>query len=290
MDKYSVYPNKVPICYIKSPAMVGDVQGVSRAVIYHGKTWDVGYTLRVAFIGGSKEEIDFVKKIYKELDFINLNFEFVTNAQNSDVRWSFVKGGGSWSYLGTDALFISKTEPTVNIGWAVAEDVVRHELGHSLGLAHEHQNPSGGIDWNRTAVIKALSGAPNYWSVAQIESNVLNALKRESVDYTEFDMHSVMLYSFPAEWTNNNIGTPFNSKYSEKDKDILKKYYPKQEVVEVEIDNTLNLLKDLFPMEKKMDRLTEPQLMYIAEYLKIPASVNDLKRDTIKVLFNYIHK
>jgi len=26
-----------------------------------------------------------------------------------------------------------------------------HEFGHAIGLAHEHQNPAGGIQWNEAS-------------------------------------------------------------------------------------------------------------------------------------------
>ena len=48
-----------------------------------------------------------------------------------------------------------------------------HEFGHAIGLAHEHQNPAGGIEWNEARVIQDLSGPPNNWDEAQIRHNVL---------------------------------------------------------------------------------------------------------------------
>jgi hypothetical protein len=38
---------------------------------------------------------------------------------------------------------------------------VIHEFGHALGLIHEHQNPSGGIQWNKPVVCRYYEGPPN---------------------------------------------------------------------------------------------------------------------------------
>jgi hypothetical protein len=35
-----------------------------------------------------------------------------------------------------------------------------HEFGHAIGLAHEHQNPKGGIEWNEEVVIRECSDPP----------------------------------------------------------------------------------------------------------------------------------
>jgi hypothetical protein len=36
-----------------------------------------------------------------------------------------------------------------------------HELGHVLGMEHEHQNPFAGIKWNEQAVYDSLAKPPN---------------------------------------------------------------------------------------------------------------------------------
>ncbi len=41
-----------------------------------------------------------------------------------------------------------------------------HEFGHAIGLAHEHQNPAGGIQWNEEVVIRELAKSPNFWDEA----------------------------------------------------------------------------------------------------------------------------
>jgi len=95
-------------------------------------------------------------------------------------------------------------------------------------LIHEHQTPAGGIRWNRDAVIRDLSGPPNNWDVATIESNVLNRYGSGTVSqFTDFDPESIMLYAFPSSWTLDNMTFPSNTVLSETDKDFIAKQYPR---------------------------------------------------------------
>jgi hypothetical protein len=209
-------------CYLKTI----NVEGAFQAMSFKGKQWAIGDTIDIAFMGGTSKQREEVKLYADELSkIVNLKLNFGARRDKSEVRISFVRGGGSWSYIGTDALFISKDKPTMNLGW-IDKAVVLHEFCHMLGLGHEHANPLGGIQWNRDRVLKDLSGPPNNWDYRTIEHNVLNAVKLKDVDATEFDPKSIMLYSFPAEWTVNGVGTNKNTELSEIDKEHLRKLYP----------------------------------------------------------------
>lgn len=60
--------------------------------------------------------------------------------------------GGSWSYIGTDAITIPVESFTMNFGF-MDQPTVMHEFGHALGLIHEHQSPfKGGFEWNKKEV------------------------------------------------------------------------------------------------------------------------------------------
>lgn len=284
---------KTPICCIRQPKLE-TYQSIYRSVIYKGKTWNNGDTIDIAFLNGTKEEIAIVKEVYGELSFLNLTFNFVSDSKVSDIRWTFTKGLGSWSFLGTDAMFVDKSSSTVNIGWTVDKSTVRHELGHSLGLAHEHQSPNATINWDRDAVIKDLSGPPNNWSVEQIDYNVFNTLNRELVYATSFDTTSIMLYGFPAHWTKDRKGTPFNTNWSTTDIATLKKFYPKTDPVnpvEPTVDCkviTKELLNKVFTSKDKLNRLTEAQLIEIANFYNIPASIDDLKKVTVGKIYSIL--
>ena len=104
----------------------------------------------------------------------------------------------------------------MNYGWIDANSpeeelrsVVLHEFGHALGLIHEHQNPVGGIIFNREAVIRDLSGPPNDWSVSEIEFNVLTPASPDDVAATAMDPNSIMMYPIPASWTDGRFSAGF---------------------------------------------------------------------------------
>ena len=201
-------------------------EGRTRAISPIGKLWINGSTLKVRFLGGTAQQHDIVKKFAPRWsEHANLNFDF-GNAPDADIRIAF-NNDGAWSYVGTDAKHIPLGQPTMNFGW-LDEAVVLHEFGHARGLAHEHQNPEGGIKWNEAAVIRDLSGPPNNWDEATIRHNVLNKYSHDQINGTEFDPESIMLYSFPAEWTTDGFHTEPNTKLSEIDKAFIagSKMYP----------------------------------------------------------------
>jgi hypothetical protein len=184
----------------------------TRAIAVAGKMWINGSTLRIRFLGGNASQHAVVKQFAPQwTDHANLHFDF-TQAPDAEIRIAFADDG-AWSYIGTDAQGIPVSEPTMNFGW-LDEAVVLHEFGHAVGFGHEHQNPSGGIEWNEPVVIRDLSGPPNNWDEATIRHNVLNKYSHDQVHGTEFDPHSIMLYSFPVEWTLNGFHSEPNTKLS----------------------------------------------------------------------------
>ena len=122
-----------------------------------------------------------------------VQFHQVFDAQKSDIRIDF-KNSGSWSYIGTDSMYIPKESQTMNLGH-IDRSGVLHEFGHALGLIHEHQSPfEGGFEWNRDAVIKSMMGPPNYWDLDRIENNFFMRYKRSDLDGTKYDTKSIMHY------------------------------------------------------------------------------------------------
>lgn len=213
--------------------------GRTRAISPIGKTWPNGSTLSIRFMEGSPEQKEIVKQYAPQwTEYANLNFEF-NDAFDADIRIAFANDG-AWSYVGTDAKGIHVSRPTMNFGW-LDEGVVLHEFGHAISLAHEHQNPDKGISWNEEAVIRDLSGPPNNWDVATIRHNVLRKYSHNQVNGTAFDAKSIMLYSFPAEWTTDGFHTEPNDVLSDIDKQFAAsvKMYPgrgtKPDIVQLEV-------------------------------------------------------
>ena len=102
-----------------------------------------------------------------------------------------------------------------------------HEFGNALGCIHEHQQPNEHLQWNKEAVYAQFSGPPNNWSKADIDFNILEKYSPNGINATIFDMHSIMLYQFPAALFLNHVGTPNNYHVSAKDKAFIAKMYPK---------------------------------------------------------------
>ncbi len=198
--------------------------------------WKPGRQLGVRFLDGSATQKQKVEALaHQWSQFANIELIFGNN-KKAEIRISFQQDG-SWSAVGTDCLvasYFKKTDPTMNFGWLKDdtedqeyERVVLHEFGHALGAIHEHQSPSGGIQWNVPAVMRYFSGPPNNWSPAEIKSNILDRYSRSQTNFTKFDPNSIMLYEFPAEFTLNGVGTHSNSQLSARDKAFMQATYPK---------------------------------------------------------------
>ena len=201
--------------------------GRMRAITLIGKKWLNTSTIRIRFLGGTQEQQDMVRSMAPEwTQHANLNFEF-GNDPRSEIRVSFDANDGAWSYVGIDNPSIPLHAATLNLGWQ-DQGVILHEFGHMIALSHEHQNPEGGIEWNEEAVIRDLSGPPNFWDRETIRRNVLNRYRADQVHGTDFDPDSVMLYAFPDEWTSNMGATHENEDLSQLDRDFVRseRMYP----------------------------------------------------------------
>ena len=206
------------------------------AAAVKSKLWKPGRTLSVHFLDGLEEVQKEVERYAREWErYANIRFDFVNNP-DAEIRISFNEEG-SWSAIGTDALveeFFAKGTPTMNYGWLEpglpASDyssVVLHEFGHALGMIHEHQNPANHIRWNKPEVYRSLSGPPNNWDQETIDHNMFERYGATQTQFTAFDDKSIMLYSFPSEWTLDGQSFPVNDQLSDRDKEFITARYPK---------------------------------------------------------------
>jgi len=131
---------------------------------------------------------------------IGLEFKEVSSPDEAEIRIGFMRGNGSWSWVGREILNIGVDARTMNFGWDISNDfdTALHEIGHALGLHHEHQNPFAGIVWNEPLVYSTLAGSPNFWSQEKTHWNIIRKLPESSVQGTQWDPDSVMHYAFAA--------------------------------------------------------------------------------------------
>lgn len=167
----------------------------------------------VNFQNGNDWQISETWKCFKEwqkdLDD-KIQFQCVAASDNPDIRVRFGPGG-HWSYLGRGNLSIPQGEQTMNLEFGARETqgeiqrVARHEIGHALGLQHEHQSPLGGLVWNEPAVYKYYRTTQG-WSDEQIRQQVLNKYKGSNFRGTEVDPSSIMMYPIPKGLANIEVG------------------------------------------------------------------------------------
>lgn len=202
-----------------------------RAVKQVGSRWEKDH-INIFYMDGSFELQRRVGKVAREwAEIIGIPFIPVGDKYKSDVRVTFATGG-SWSYVGTQALNIPPKEPTMQLGWLTdnSEDeelqqVVLHEFGHMVGLMHEHQNPNGGIKWDVERVYSYYMGYPHYWSKAQVDVNVFDKYSADMVKATEFDPKSIMLYPIPEEFTLDDYSVDWNLCISDIDRAFVRERY-----------------------------------------------------------------
>ena len=191
--------------------------GADRAISPIGKAWMNGTTLKVRFLEGTPAQQAKAREQAAWWEAAcNIAFDF-GNHPNADIRISFDPNDGAWSYVGTDNKGIPSNEATMNLGF-LDGGTAGHEFGHAIGLAHEHSNPQGGIQWNEPVVIAALAGPPNRWDEAKVRHNVFRKYAVDQIKGTQFDPDSIMLYAFPATWTLNGVATHANDVLSALDK------------------------------------------------------------------------
>ncbi|KAL7910081.1 hypothetical protein GGI35DRAFT_447812 [Trichoderma velutinum] len=207
--------------------------GSPRMGLFVRKMWANGRTLRVRFLSDPGSYIRGKVEKYAHVwsQYANLRFVF-GQSEKADIRISFVPGG-SWSYMGTDALLINPNEPTMNYGWfnnrTTEEEFSRtitHEFGHAIGCIHEHSQPFANIQWNKPVVYEEYARS-NGWTTQVVDANVFSRYSTTDVAATAFDPISIMEYPIPKGFTTNGFTVGWNTRLSPTDIAFIQRVYPK---------------------------------------------------------------
>ena len=160
----------------------------------------------------------------------------------AEIRISFAEEGFSWSTVGTDALTVAASKPTMNYGWLEPntslreyQRVVRHEFGHALGMIHEHQNPAalGQIPWDKPKVYAYY--AQQGWNKDDVDFNIFQVYSEDSTNHTAFDPTSIMEYAVPDSLTIGSYAIGWNTEFSATDIEFMRRQYPKNAPSMVEL-------------------------------------------------------
>lgn len=213
------------IDFCQDRPLLGDGPAGDRGIALKDRLWTPGQLITIGFMGGTaQQQADFQFGVSLWAQYVNLSFEFINDASLAMIRVEYTPGA-NWSQVGTNALGIPPNQATLSIG-SDGLKFILHEFGHALGLAHEHQNPQGNIQWNMQELVTSLTGPPNNWTVGMIELNVTDRYSNNQIIGTAFDVNSIMLYPVDPSWTLNGFSSPWNESLSALDIQLIQQLYP----------------------------------------------------------------
>jgi hypothetical protein len=215
----------------------------ANAILFSRSKWVNGTVLHYCFFKSGhfavpKKQAEAVRAAFSKWRGVGIGLKFkeVSQLSEAEVRIGYsVKDGDSQSTVGREILNDPLTEPTTIYGWDLTTKEGRatalHEIGHVLGMEHEHQNPFAGIKWHEEAVYENLAEPPNEWTHSETFHNILEKLSPQQVQGSKWDPDSIMEYEFepgliaePKRYETNGLSPP--GTLSAADRKWVRKWYP----------------------------------------------------------------
>jgi serralysin len=190
--------------------------------------------LRVWYVKHDDYDSDIVNSFNEWSTNTGIDFIVANSVDESDIRMSFESNAGHWSYIGRDAEHSSLIgKATINfdpvnlreINHEKRVGIMLHEVGHALGLVHEHQKDNSPIIWNKEKVYSDCFIWYG-WDRTKVDLNIFNTYNSNELFYSKaFDAHSIMLYAIPYGWSANYQINEMNKTLSSIDKTFVKAFY-----------------------------------------------------------------
>lgn len=286
-------PYGIEYLYSSSPNVIPVVS--TKASILKSTRWMNGDIIKIKFLEQDEDDYSLAMEKVKDIalewtKYANLTFDFVDYECDADVKLAFNWGDEKtvWSEIGTDCKIIAQDQPSANLVLYrnIEEEIntksfrqqILNTFGHIIGLINEHQGSDSQVKLDPIKAGEELK--KRMWSDKRI-NDFLNMYDEASLNSSEFDPESVMLWYFPTYITQDGKHTSFNCELSKIDISFIRTMYPGQIPKEVEL---------VFKLQKPNTSTTENILSYsykgvrIGEYYwvnnnfyhEVPRDYNDL--------------
>ncbi|KIM38799.1 hypothetical protein M413DRAFT_29749 [Hebeloma cylindrosporum] len=233
---------------IKTPVEVFGSRVATAILAKTDRLWKNGTTLKYGFMLPPELPTETIQKMEHQKAKVNrvvhewtkyayIAFNFVEDVTMATIRISFLPGRGSMSYIGTEVASVPVEEPTMNIGRINGESdvltpeetsVILHELGHTLGMVHEHKSSMvGGNVKLSTAAVNEYYRTGFQWSEATTGEQVLSIYNEQDVtNFIRVDPLSIIRYFMPSEMNEQNTDVTPSTELSIYDKAFAAINYP----------------------------------------------------------------